>query len=117
MTFEFKLPDIGEGLTEAEIVKWHVRKGDVVQENQPLVNVLTDKAEVEIPSPKSGKIIDLRAKEGQKVNVGEALVSIEVSAGGGKPPAKISTQAPIETNGKAARSVTSLKQADDRIGS
>ena len=56
MIYEFKLPDIGEGLTEGELVKWHVKEGDSVSENQPLCNVLTDKAEVEIPSPKSGRI-------------------------------------------------------------
>ena len=55
MNFEFNLPDIGEGLVEGEIVKWFVKIGDTVEENQPIATVLTDKAEVEIPSPKSGK--------------------------------------------------------------
>ena len=67
MAYEFRLPDIGEGLTEGEIVKWHVAEGDSVAENQPLVNVLTDKAEVEIPSPKTGTIRKILFKSGDKV--------------------------------------------------
>ncbi|MBI5201829.1 MAG: DUF2118 domain-containing protein, partial [Elusimicrobia bacterium] len=77
-TFEFKLPDIGEGLIEGEIVKWHVKEGDAVTENQPIANVLTDKAEVEIPSPKNGRIAKLLAKEGQKVPVHATFVIIDV---------------------------------------
>ncbi|MBI4347079.1 MAG: 2-oxo acid dehydrogenase subunit E2 [Elusimicrobia bacterium] len=86
-TYEFKLPDIGEGLTEGEIVKWHVREGDSVTENQPLVNVLTDKAEVEIPSPKTGKIAKLMAKEGQKVAVHATFVVFELGGAGPSTPA------------------------------
>ena len=81
MNYEFKLPDIGEGLTEGEVVKWHVKVGDVVKENQPLCSVLTDKAEVEIPSPKSGKIAKLFAKPGEKVKVHAPLVEFELGAG------------------------------------
>lgn len=87
MTFEFKLPDIGEGLVEGEITKWHVKEGDSIKENQPLVNVLTDKAEVEIPSPKNGKILKLLAKEGQKVKVHSVFVTFEL-AGGSTGPAQ-----------------------------
>jgi pyruvate dehydrogenase E2 component (dihydrolipoamide acetyltransferase) len=82
-TFTFKLPDIGEGLTEGEVTKWHVKVGDTVAENQPIANVLTDKAEVEIPSPRAGKIAKLYAKPGEKVRVHAALVDLE-PAGGGK---------------------------------
>src|ERR1700674_169669 len=91
MNYEFKLPDIGEGLTEGEVVKWHVKEGDVVKENQPLCNVLTDKAEVEIPSPKSGKILKLMAQEGQKVKVHAGLVVFDL-AGGSSAPAKVSEE-------------------------
>jgi len=87
MAYEFKLPDIGEGLVEGEIVKWLVREGDQVRENQPLVNVLTDKAEVEIPSPKTGKIVKLMAKEGEKVPVHSTLVHIEVAGEAAAGPA------------------------------
>lgn len=86
MTYEFKLPDIGEGLTEGEVVKWHVKVGDSVKENQPLCNVLTDKAEVEIPSPKTGIITKLYAQEGQKVLVHAPLVSFELAGNGSSAP-------------------------------
>ena len=54
MNFEFKLPDIGEGLVEGEIVKWFVKEGDSIREHDPLAAILTDKAEVEVPIPKTG---------------------------------------------------------------
>jgi len=56
-TYEFKLPDIGEGVVEGEIVKWLVKPGDIVVEDQPMVEVMTDKATVTIPSPKAGKVV------------------------------------------------------------
>ncbi len=84
--YEFKLPDIGEGLTEGELVAWHVKVGDSVKENQPLCNILTDKAEVEIPSPKAGKIAGLAAKPGEKVKVHATLVTFDLA--GDLPPKK-----------------------------
>ncbi len=86
MAFEFKLPDIGEGVAEAEIVKWMVAEGDVVVEDQPLVEVLTDKATVEIPSPRAGRIAKLGAVEGATLPVGSVLVTIEVAGEGAAPP-------------------------------
>lgn len=77
MPFEFKLPDIGEGVHEGEIVKWLVQEGDFVKEDQPMVEVMTDKATVEIPAPRAGKIIKLHAQEGEVVKVGSVLVTIE----------------------------------------
>ena len=77
MPFEFKLPDIGEGIHEGEIVKWLVKEGDFVREDQPMVEVMTDKATVEIPAPRAGKILKLNAKEGEVVKVGSVLVTIE----------------------------------------
>jgi len=77
MPFEFKLPDIGEGIHEGEIVKWLVKEGDIVREDQPMVEVMTDKATVEIPAPRAGKILKLNAKEGETVKVGSVLVIIE----------------------------------------
>ncbi len=84
MVYEFRLPDIGEGVAEGEVVQWFVKEGDTVQEDAPLVSVLTDKANVEIPSPKAGKILHLHAAVGDKVKVGGLLVSIET---GGSPRA------------------------------
>ena len=63
MPFEFKFPDIGEGLTEGEIVKWLVKEGDSVKEGDPLVEVETDKALAEIPSPRTGVILKILGKE------------------------------------------------------
>ncbi|MDE1819562.1 MAG: 2-oxo acid dehydrogenase subunit E2 [Euryarchaeota archaeon] len=86
MVFEFRLPDIGEGVAEGEVVAWHVKAGDSVKEDQPLVSVLTDKANVEIPSPRTGRVLSLHAKEGEVVKVGGLLVSIEEAGGGGSAP-------------------------------
>ncbi len=77
MPFEFKLPDIGEGVAEGEIVQWFVKEGDRIVEDAPLVSVLTDKANVEIPSPRTGRISKLHAAVGAKVKVGGLLVTIE----------------------------------------
>lgn len=84
MAYEFRLPDIGEGVAEGEITKWFVKPGDVVKEDQPLCEVMTDKATVEVPSPVAGKVIELRAKVGQKVPVESVLVVLE--AGGAAAP-------------------------------
>ncbi|NLE87717.1 MAG: 2-oxo acid dehydrogenase subunit E2 [Myxococcales bacterium] len=77
-TFEFKLPDIGEGVTEGEIVSWLVAVGDQVAEDQDMVEVMTDKATVTIGAPKAGKIAELRAAVGDVVPVGETLVVFEL---------------------------------------
>ncbi len=89
--FEFRLPDIGEGVVEGEIVKWLVKEGDTVKEDQPVVEIMTDKATVEIPSPKSGTIVKRYWEEGQICPVGQALVLI---AAAGSPPAQLAPAAP-----------------------
>jgi pyruvate dehydrogenase E2 component (dihydrolipoamide acetyltransferase) len=76
MAFDFKLPDLGEGITEAEIRKWLVREGDAVAEHQAVVEVETDKAVVEVPSPRKGKVTRLYRKEGEIVPVGEPLLAL-----------------------------------------
>ena len=68
----FALPDLGEGLQEAEIVAWHVAKGDHVVADQPLVSVETEKAVVEVPSPQAGRIARLLGKPGDRIKVGAA---------------------------------------------
>jgi pyruvate dehydrogenase E2 component (dihydrolipoamide acetyltransferase) len=82
MVYEFRLPDIGEGVAEGEVVKWFVVEGDMVKEDAPLVSVLTDKANVEIPSPKAGRVLRIHAQPGEKVKVGGLLVTIEDVGGG-----------------------------------
>jgi pyruvate dehydrogenase E2 component (dihydrolipoyllysine-residue acetyltransferase) len=83
MAFEFRLPDIGEGVVEGEIVKWHVRPGQSVKEDDPLVEVMTDKATVMIPSPRKGKILETRGEEGGIVKVGAVLLTLETGDGSG----------------------------------
>ena len=78
MPYEVKLPDIGEGVAEGEIVRWLVNEGDAVTEDQPLVEVMTDKASVEIPSPRTGVIAALKAEEGDMVDVGTVIIAINV---------------------------------------
>ncbi len=77
---EFKLPDIGEGVHEGEIVRWLVKEGDNLAVDQPMVEIMTDKATVEIPSPISGKIQKLHAKPGEVVKVGQTILSLEGAA-------------------------------------
>ncbi len=76
MPFDFLLPDLGEGITEAEIRKWLVTVGDEVEEHQPVVEVETDKAVVEVPTPRKGTVLSLARNEGEVVRVGEALLTI-----------------------------------------
>ena len=73
----FALPDLGEGLTEAEIVKVLVNEGDVIAEDAPLLEVETDKATVEIPSPFGGRVASIHVQPGQTVKVGEVLVTFD----------------------------------------
>jgi pyruvate dehydrogenase E2 component (dihydrolipoamide acetyltransferase) len=76
MAKEFRFPDLGEGVTEGEIKKWLVMEGDQVRKDQPLAEVETDKAVVEMPSPYSGKVLKLNHLEGGIVKVGEVLATI-----------------------------------------
>jgi 2-oxoisovalerate dehydrogenase E2 component (dihydrolipoyl transacylase) len=80
---EFKLPDVGEGLTEADIVGWHVKPGDQVEVNQIIVEIETAKAVVELPSPWDGTVARLLAEEGQTVDVGTPIIAIDVQGGSG----------------------------------
>jgi pyruvate dehydrogenase E2 component (dihydrolipoamide acetyltransferase) len=82
MIREFKLPDVGEGVAEGELVAWLVDVGEEIEEDQPLAEVETDKALVEIPSPFAGRVAELRAEEGEMVPVGEVIVTVEVEEDG-----------------------------------
>ena len=75
-----KMPDIGEGIAEVELVAWHVKPGDAVKEDQPLADVMTDKANVEIPSPVKGTVLSLGGEVGQVMAVGSELIRIEVES-------------------------------------
>jgi 2-oxoisovalerate dehydrogenase E2 component (dihydrolipoyl transacylase) len=80
--YVFKLPDVGEGTAEAEIVAWHVKVGDVIAEDQNLVDVMTDKATVEMTSPVSGKVTAIHGEPGEMAPVGAPLVELEVEGAG-----------------------------------
>src|SRR6185503_13872094 len=82
MAFNFYMPDIGEGVVEGEIVGWKVKEGDKVKLDQPLVEVMTDKATVELPSPRAGTIAKINYKDGDICPVGKILVVIEDGDGG-----------------------------------
>ena len=86
---EFKLPDLGEGLTDGEVVRWLVAVGDAVALNQPIVEIETAKAVVEIPAPYAGTVVKLHAGEGESLDVGAPLISVD-TAGGAAPAAAVS---------------------------
>lgn len=92
MSFDFKLPDLGEGITEVELRRWLVAEGDTVQEHQPLLEVETDKAVVEVPSPHAGTVTRLARTEGETVQVGAVLLTI--AEAGGKEKEEASPQPP-----------------------
>jgi pyruvate dehydrogenase E2 component (dihydrolipoamide acetyltransferase) len=77
-TYEFKLPELGEGVMEGEIVKWLVKEGDDISEDQPLVEVMTDKATVAVPSPKKGRVLKMHGLEGEIAKIHALLVTMEV---------------------------------------
>lgn len=83
--YEFKLPDIGEGIAEAEIVAWHVKVGDTVREDQQLADMMTDKATVEMESPVAGTVVRLAGEVGDQVPIGSVLVELEIE---GEVPAE-----------------------------
>jgi len=93
--YQFRLPDVGEGTAEAEIVAWHVKVGDVVHEDQNLVDVMTDKATVEMPVPIGGKVLALHGEPGDMAAVGAVLVEIEVEGEGNARAAKPAAAAPV----------------------
>ena len=83
--FTFKLPDLGEGTVDAEIIAWHVKPGDMVTEDQLMVEVMTDKAAVEVPAPVSGRVLSVTGAPGDKVPVGSPLAAFELGDGAGAP--------------------------------
>src|SRR5258708_38334970 len=80
--YVFKMPDLGEGTVDAEIVAWHAKPGDAVTEDQLIVEVMTDKAAVEVPAPVSGRVGSITGAPGGKVAAGSALVVVDVGGGG-----------------------------------
>jgi pyruvate dehydrogenase E2 component (dihydrolipoamide acetyltransferase) len=106
MAYEFKLPDLGEGLTEGEISRWLVSEGQEIAEDQPLVEIQTDKTTVEIPSPAAGKVTQILVEEGKVVPVGTVLVVIGGDGDGAKPR----EQGPPAAKGRATPLVRKIAQ-------
>ncbi len=106
MAFEFKFPDVGEGIHEGEIVRWRVKVGDEVKEDQSLIEVETAKAIVELPSPKAGTILAVVGKEGEQIKVGATLVVIGEKNEKWDPTASVSA---------AAGATTPIKQASPGV--
>src|SRR5512136_657312 len=111
MAFRMDLPDIGEGVVEAEVQQWFVAPGDEVAEDQPLVEVMTDKATVVIPSPRRGRVLKLLWKVGEIATVHAPLVEIETGEGAAAAPAapaaagaraEVRTEVPREAAGAVA---------------
>jgi pyruvate dehydrogenase E2 component (dihydrolipoamide acetyltransferase) len=101
-THEFKLPDLGEGMHEAEIVEWLVRPGDILKQDQTMLKVETDKAIVEIPSPVAGRVAEIRVQDGQVAKVGDVLVTFEAQSS-----PKTASSTPPRSNGAATTTTSS----------
>src|SRR3546814_3875776 len=110
--FTFRLPDIGEGIAEAEIVAWHVKVGDMVEEDGRLADMMTDKATVEMESPVAGKVIEVAGETGDVVAIGSPLVVLEIDGDGNqvggsperaaaKPEPGIAAEGPAKEIGRA----------------
>ncbi|MEV2210749.1 dihydrolipoamide acetyltransferase family protein [Streptomyces sp. NPDC050997] len=111
---EFKMPDVGEGLTEAEILKWYVQPGDTVTDGQVVCEVETAKAAVELPIPYDGVVRELRFAEGSTVDVGTAIIAVDV-AGGAAPteaPAPMKAPAPVEAPASVEREPAARKSGE-----
>jgi pyruvate dehydrogenase E2 component (dihydrolipoamide acetyltransferase)/2-oxoisovalerate dehydrogenase E2 component (dihydrolipoyl transacylase) len=125
---DFHLPELGEGVYEAEFVRWHVKPGDTVKSGQNLLEVMTDKATMEVPSPFAGTISTLLAKPGQKVKIGELMLTYQgteslVSVGAkASAPARVEAQTPTvngsQTRGarSAVKAAPSVRQMAQKLG-
>jgi len=112
--FTFKLPDIGEGISEAEIVAWHVAVGDRIEEDQQIADMMTDKATVEMESPVSGVVIELAGEIGDLVSIGAALVVIETD--GDVSAEEAPALAPVTTELKAAAPTAEQVEVAEQYG-
>ncbi|MGE6758735.1 2-oxo acid dehydrogenase subunit E2 [Corallococcus interemptor] len=101
-TFEFKLPDLGEGVAEGELVKWHVKEGDLVKEDQVLCEVMTDKATVTVPSPHAGRVVKTHGREGDMAKVHQLLVTLDME--GSAPAAQAPAHGAPASHGAPAAS-------------
>jgi 2-oxoisovalerate dehydrogenase E2 component (dihydrolipoyl transacylase) len=96
-----KVPDIGEGIAEVEVVEWYVQPGDTIKADQTVADLMTDKATVEVPSPISGRVVSLGGKAGDKMAVGAELIRLETD-GAATAAATSATPAPAAAKSEAA---------------
>src|SRR5579859_8293321 len=112
--YVFKLPDVGEGTAEAELVAWHIKPGDLIEEDQHIIDVMTDKATVEIPAPAAGKVLSVKGAPGEMLAVGSAILVLEVEGPGNaqveEPEAPAAPKAEAPQHG--APSVASAKASE-----
>jgi 2-oxoisovalerate dehydrogenase E2 component (dihydrolipoyl transacylase) len=119
--YEFKLPDIGEGIAEAEIVAWHVKVGDAVKEDQQLADMMTDKATVEMESPVAGRVVELAGEVGDQIPIGSVLVVFETEGGAAQAEERHDSAAlgdglvdPTEAQEEAVPSLAEDRRGTDR---
>jgi 2-oxoisovalerate dehydrogenase E2 component (dihydrolipoyl transacylase) len=105
----FKMPDLGEGTVDAEIVAWHTKPGDTVSEDQLIVEVMTDKAAVEVPAPVSGRVVSITGAPGDKVAVGSPLIVFELSA---EAAAAVPASKPEPSSTNSPKTTDSPKMTD-----
>jgi pyruvate dehydrogenase E2 component (dihydrolipoyllysine-residue acetyltransferase) len=116
MPFDFKLPDLGEGITEGEIRKWLIKEGDSIEEHQIVLEVETDKAVMEIPSPKKGKISKINREEGDIAKVGEILMTIALEGEAVEEKVKAKVEgAAVEERPKSVSVVGVLPEEEEEI--
>ncbi|NHL65911.1 2-oxo acid dehydrogenase subunit E2 [Burkholderia ambifaria] len=106
-----KMPDIGEGIAEVELVAWHVEVGQTIKEDQPLADVMTDKAAVEIPSPVAGKVLALGGRIGEMMAVGSELIRVEVEGNGNLKPGTKARDAEADATSRPAAVDTPAKSS------
>ncbi|SFS32354.1 dihydrolipoamide acetyltransferase family protein [Halostagnicola kamekurae] len=118
MAREFKLPDVGEGVAEGELVSWLVEEGDPISEDQPVAEVETDKALVEVPSPVDGSVRELRAEEGEIVPVGDVIITFDVEGEESSETARDAEDddSAAETTGHEADSASVSASGDEPAG-
>src|SRR5213596_2755895 len=117
MAYEFKLPDLGEGLTEGEIARWLVSEGQEIAEDDALVEVQTDKTTVEIPSPAAGKVARILVAEGEVVAVGTVLVVIGEDGAAAEPAvSRGQAPGPAPTGGGRARATPLVRKVAEELG-
>src|SRR5438874_8068388 len=118
---EFRLPDLGEGMQEAEVVEWLVKPGDTLKLDQTMLKVETDKAVVEIPSPVAGRVAEIRVHDGQTAKVGDVLILFENTTsadGGSSKPSQSVTSGSVavqSTNFSAPNAVTQTTATKQRV--